>query len=340
MNESSCLQKAPTATPLVGVKPPKKAHILVVDDEKSNRALLFRVLNQAGYDVTLAENGEEALAHVRATVPDLILLDVLMPVMDGLTVSQKLRSDFTTRSLPIILVTALNSLEDRLNGLRAGVDDFISKPFDTEEIKVRVEGALQRRRWDQSIQPLTHLPSSPVIEEEVWKRLRGGYPFAFTYIDIDNFKAYNDAYGYDAGDKVIKCLAGSLMNVVRTSAEEGTFAGHIGGDDFVLLSNISHMKIVLPGVLAEFDSRRAQMYHREDLERGFLHTKNRQNRIQRFPLMTLSVAIISTETRRILHYGRLVEIASELKHYVKTLDHHGRSLLMWDRRSDSTGAPQ
>jgi len=316
--------QAPTA--LVGLRPPRKARILVVDDEKINVQLISRFLIREGYEVVCASNGVEAIASVKEYV--------LMPVMDGLTACRALRSEFATRSLPIILVTARHTLEDRLQGLRAGIDDFISKPFDLEELKARLEGALQRRRWDQSSQPLTHLPASPAIEEEIWKRLRVGSLFAFAYIDIDNFKAFNDVYGYDAGDKVIKTVASSLVAAVKSSTAEGSFAGHIGGDDFVFVSAIEQMKLTMPKVIADFDGQRTNFYRAEDIKRGGFQTKNRLNQIQNFPLMTLSVAIVSTETRRLLHYARLVEIASELKRYVKLQDHAGTSLCIWDRRSD------
>lgn len=327
-------EQSPRGNPLVGIKSPRKFRILVVDDETANVTLLRRFLTKEGYEVVTAGNGEEALTRIRESTPDLILMDILMPVMDGLAVCRKLRADIMTRSIPIILLTALNSLEDRLEGLRTGVDDFVSKPFYLEEIKVRVEGALQRRLWDQASQPLTHLPGGAAIEEEVWKRLRNGSSFAFAYIDIDQFKAYNDVYGFDEGDRIIKALAESLMSVVCTSKEENTFSGHIGGDDFILMTSIPHMKMMLPRILQEFDDQRVRFYRPEDWERGGLQTKNRKNEIQTFPLMTLSAAIVTTETRRILHYGRLVGIATELKHYVKLQEHAGHSLAIWDRRSD------
>ena len=335
-NIETLLSATPTApSALVGLKPPKKARVLVVDDEKSNVQLLSRFLNRGGYDVATACNGREALERVSESVPDLVLLDVRMPVMDGLAVCQKLRSDFATRSLPIILLTALNTLKDKLKGLRLGVDDYIGKPFDLEEVQARLEGVLQRRRWDLSSHPLTRLPGSPAIEDEVWKRLKIGSPFAFAYIDVDNFKAYNDVYGYEAGDKVIKRLASLLMEAVKFAPNGCAFAGHVGGDDFVFLSIVDHMEAAMPRIAKNFDAQREAMYHREDLERGALQTKDRQGQVKAFPLMALSVAVVSTATRRILHYARLAEIASELKKYVKEQDHNGQSLIIWDRRTDS-----
>jgi PleD family two-component response regulator len=326
---------SPTA--LVGLRSPRKIRVLVVDDEKSNVELLCRCLNQEGYEVAAAYNGQEALASVNASAPDLILLDVLMPVLDGLSVCQRLRSEFATRSMPIILLSARNTLEDRLKGLRAGVDDYIGKPFDLEEIKARLEGALRRRRWDLSSHPLTHLPGGPAIEEEVWKRLRIGDPFAFAYIDVDHFKAYNDVYGYEAGDKVIKRLGALLIEAVKGAPDGCAFAGHVGGDDFVFITTIEHMTQIMPAIADGFDGERQTFYHLVDFERGTIQTKNRQGEMQVFPLMSLSVAVVSSVTRRILHYARLAEIASELKRFIKSQPHQGKSLILWDRRRDCDG---
>src|SRR5258708_19822746 len=145
---SKPLNAAPNSTSLIGVKPPKKAHILVVDDEKTNVEVLSRFLTREGYEVTPAGDGAEALKKVNASTPDLILLDIVMPVMDGLALCRIFRSDVTRRSLPIIFLTPRNTLEDRLQGLQAGVDDYIGKPFNLEEVKARLEGPLQPRRQD------------------------------------------------------------------------------------------------------------------------------------------------------------------------------------------------
>jgi len=319
------------SAPLVGVRAPMKKRILVVDDERPNVELLSRLLTNGGYDVSNAHDGEDAIIQIGKNPPDLVFLDVRMPVMNGIEACRRLRSDFRTRSLPIILLTACDSQEDRLRGLRAGGDDYITKPFDWPEVQARLENTLERRRWDLASNPLTHLPGSPAIEEETWKRLRTGLPFAFAYLDLDHFKAYNDIYGYDAGDKIIKRVADGLM--VRVGEEADSFAGHIGGDDFVFLSTVDGMKRGTAALLAWFDDERKNFYTADHLARGGIQTKNRMGEVKDFPLLSLSVAIVSTQTRRILHYLRLVETASELKRYIKSQPHHGKSLAMWDRRT-------
>jgi diguanylate cyclase (GGDEF)-like protein len=313
---------------------PLRERILIVDDEPTTIQVLTRFLLREGYAVVTATNGEEALTQIQQSKPDLVLLDVTMPILDGLSVCRKLRQDYLTRSLPIILLTGRDTLNDRLSGIRVGIDDYITKPFDLEEVKARLEGVLQRRRWDLWSHPLTHLPGSPAIEEEVRKWLRHGSLFAFAYIDIDAFKAFNDVYGYDAGDRVIKDLSALLIDATKNSPDQRAFAGHVGGDDFVFLSTVEHMKLAMPQVAEAFDSRRGQYYRPEDLKRGSLRTKGRKGEEKSFPLMTLSLAVVSTQTRKIDHYARLVEIASEVKHYLKTQDHGERSKVLWDRRAD------
>jgi PleD family two-component response regulator len=312
----------------------RATRILVVDDEPTVIQVLSRFLTREGYQAVSAINGQEALEKIQQEVPDVLLLDVKMPVLDGLSVCRAMRADFRTRGLPIILLTGNGRLEDRLQGYKTGADDFLTKPFNLDELKIRIEGALHRRQWDQGTHPLTHLPGSPGIEEEVRRRLGLGAPFAFAYIDIDYFKAFNDVYGYEAGDRVIKEVADSLIRSSIESAARTGFPGHIGGDDFVLIAPIETMKDMLPEIIKRFDTKRFAHYRPEDIQRGAVLCKNRRGQDQEFPLIALSIAVVSTQTRRISHYARLAGIASELKRFVKSQDHGGKSLAIWDRRTD------
>ena len=312
--------------------------IILISHDMVLISIIEKILEEH-HGVVVFRNMQSALDYIYNSTPNLMIVDMDLDDRSAIAVLNNLKEDPIFNQLPILALLADDQSSSALwqNLL---VEDFLKKSDIKRELILRVELAIVRSERVVEINPLTRLPGNIAINKQIQARLDSGQKFSLAYADLDHFKPFNDYYGFSRGDEVLRMAGRLITNTVKGKQPQDSFVGHIGGDDFVLLSNISHMKIVLPGVLAEFDSRRAQMYHREDLERGFLHTKNRQNRIQRFPLMTLSVAIISTETRRILHYGRLVEIASELKHYVKTLDHHGRSLLMWDRRSDSTGAPQ
>ncbi len=327
--KAELLSRSPDAGNAVRV-----TRILVVDDEPAVVQVLSRFLVREGYHAGSASNGQEALEKIRQDVPDVLLLDVKMPILDGLSVCRAMRADFRTRGLPIILLTGNWGLEDRLQGYKTGADDFLTKPFNLDELKIRIEGALHRRQWDQGTHPLTHLPGSPGIEEEVRRRLGLGAPFAFAYIDIDHFKAFNDVYGYESGDRVIKEVADSLIrSAVESNARIG-FPGHIGGDDFVLIAPIEAMKDMLPEIIERFDVQRLAHYRPEDRQRGTTLCENRRGQSEEVPLIALSIAVVSTQTRKISHYARLAEIASELKRYIKSQPHEGKSLIIWDRRTD------
>jgi DNA-binding response OmpR family regulator len=309
-------------------------HVLVVDDEDINTALIKRIMEQEGFRVTVAKDGIHALAAIQERVPDVIILDVSMPRMDGLTVCRVLRGHIATRTIPILLLTARVGLEDRLSGFRAGADDYVLKPFDIEEIKARVMAALDRRTRDRWNHPLSGLPGSPAIQDEVHRRLAAKTHFGFAYIDIDHFKPYNDRYGYEAGDRIILSVAQSLFDAAVTTKEEVVFVGHIGGDDFVLVASTEFINQTLPGILQRFDEQLKAFYSPEDFAKQAIFCNDRRGQPQQFPLMSLTAALVNTETRNIRHYARLVEIASELKNYLKHDHRDGTSRWMWDRRRD------
>ena len=305
-------------------------NVLVVDDERVNRDVISRHLGGCGHHMRTAEGGFDALKAVAEKCPDVMILDLTMPDMDGLDVCRKLRQDYRTRGLPVIVMTARMTPEDRLAGYRAGVDDYLTKPFDLDELSVRLEAAIERRRWDQETHPLTHLPGSLHLEGHVRRKLAEKAPFAFAYIDIDHFKSFNDAYGYDAGDHIIKAVADLVMQAAEQSGD--CMPAHIGGDDFVLVGSPVFLHAALPRIATQFDLLRLPFYSAEARARGGLEIKNRQGLKQFFPLMALSIAAVPTETRPAAHYARLVEIASELKGFIKTRKEQQASMVLWDRR--------
>jgi diguanylate cyclase (GGDEF)-like protein len=219
--------------------------LLVVDDEKQNRALLTELL-QDDHRIILAKDGTQALERAREHRPDLILLDVLMPGMDGHAVIRDLKNDDQTRDIPVIFITALDSAGDEERGLDLGAVDYISKPFNPSIVRVRIRNHLQsvhqRRLLEQlaMLDSLTGIPNrrrlAEVYERE-WRRcMRAGAPLSLIVVDVDHFKAFNDTYGHSAGDQVLQRVAASLRMAMRRS---GDFVARYGGEEFVIL---------LPGV--------------------------------------------------------------------------------------------
>ncbi len=305
--------------------------VLVVDDDPIILGVLEKALAGIGYLVSTATNALAALRRIDRCVPEVIVTDLYMPGMDGTAFCRKVRKNPKSSGVPIIMISIATQLKVRLDGFRAGADDYISKPFHMPEVKARLDRLVSRNQRALSSNPLSGLPGNPSIEVEVNRRLAEGKPFAFAYIDIDDFKAFNDVYGYQSGDQVLKDLA-SLLVSASSSVSAGTFVGHVGGDDFVIIDTAKHMRATMKVVLEGFDREARGYYTSKDKERGGLVTSNRQYRKQFFPMMKLSCAVIDTGIRTIHHYAELVEIATELKHHLKSLDRRRKSLAQWNGR--------
>ncbi len=316
--------------------PSRKPWLLVVDDEEPIRKIVTFQLEKAGYDVCTCADGEIALRRVAEREPDLILLDVMMPNMDGYELCKRLKSNYQTSHIPIIMVTAKAELENRLQGFEDGANDYITKPFAITELLVRVKNVLQWSQLQRQANPLTGLPGNVSIEREIERRFQSNGDFSFMYADIDNFKAFNDYYGYSRGDDAIKITAEILIDAAKTCGNPDDFIGHIGGDDFVVITSPDKSDLVAREITRTFDKTITRLFDQKDIEKGFVEVINRKGTVDRFPLLTMTIAIVSSENGSIAHLARLSDIASELKRYGKTLD---GSVVVKERRKEGNPAP-
>ena len=188
--------------------------ILVVDDDPDIARFVEVNLRSAGYDVAVAADGEEALARATSLRPDLVLLDVMMPRIDGFEVAQRLRKNPQTANTSIIMLTAKALSADKVTGLQSGADDYIIKPFDPIELLARVKGTLRRAKEMRNLSPLTGLPGNIRIQEEIERQVGEEREFAVLYCDLDNFKAYNDQKGFVRGDRLIQATARIIQDAV------------------------------------------------------------------------------------------------------------------------------
>ena len=304
--------------------------VLVVDDDPNVGLLISAVLKKFNYSVVTLYSGEEVLRFLDGDKPDLILMDLRMPGLDGYALCKRIRDNPDTHDLPIIILSGVSEVDAKVNTIELGADDFITKPFDVRELRARINRILKRKSNDVSLNPLTHLPGSPAIEEDVLKRMASGTPFAFAYIDADNFKAYNDVYGYAKGDTVIKHIASVLSDAAKAHAARDYFLGHVGGDDFVLVTKPEFLDAVGGEIVSKFDKTIASFYTEKDRQRGHIVTMDRKNKTRNFPIISLTIAVIIPKALR--HYGKLVETAAELKHYAKELPGRKGSIYVKDRR--------
>ncbi len=308
-----------------------KLRILVAEDETNLREVLCLQLKHANYDVIESTDGEQALELAIRNLPDLILLDVMMPKLTGFEVCERLRASFATRHIPIIILTAKAELSDKVTGLEGGANDYVTKPWAKKELLMRIKNALDWSRQQRAASPLTGLPGNASIDDEIKRRFASGQPFAMLQADIDNFKAFNDHYGYPRGDLSIQTLARILIEEGQRHGEN-TFVGHIGGDDFVLLTKPELAEKLGQAIIAAFDREVPTFYDPEDRACGYVEVPNRLHVPERFPLMSLTVALVRTDEMSISHLAQLVDIALELKARGKGIP---GSVLIHERRSTS-----
>ncbi len=310
--------------------------ILVVDDEPHIRQILKFTLEKADYQVFTAADGKEALDKMGETAPNLVLLDVMMPKMDGFEVCRKMREDFVMSQIPVIMLTAKGDLDEKVRGLDGGANDYLVKPYSNEELLLRVRNVLDWNIKQKEANPLTGLPGNTAIERELIRRIDLKKPYAFLYIDIDNFKGFNDYYGYQKGDEIIEFLAGILTKSVEKLGSKEDFIGHIGGDDFVVIMSPSRAEMMAKYVIDEFDKGALLLLDEDDVKRGYLEVRDRQGELKRIPVMSVTMALVMSTDNKIGHFAEINDIASSLKEYGKRIK---GSVVVKERRQDGLAQP-
>ncbi|HYP22908.1 MAG TPA: response regulator [Actinomycetota bacterium] len=310
--------------------------VLVADDDQDIVRFVEVNLRLEGYEVATAHDGEQALQGAYDLMPDLVLLDVMMPKIDGFEVCQRLRGDARTKHMSVIMLTAKSLSADKVVGLTAGADDYMIKPFDPMELVARVKSALRRSREMRAVNPLTQLPGNVQVQEEVAKRVALGAPFALMYIDLDNFKAFNDYYGFLRGDEAIKLLTKCASDALAKHGGPGCFLGHVGGDDFVAITIPDVAELAAKEIIECWDDKIAELYDPDDLGRGFIEVKDRQDQMHRYGPTTVSIGIATNTRRPINSHWEASEIAAEMKQFAKR---DPRSSYAIDRRRDEDGDP-
>ena len=314
----------------------KREVILVADDDEDIVRFVEVNLRLEGFEVSTASDGEQALKGAYELLPDLILLDIMMPNLDGFEVCQRLRSDPRTKNMSVIMLTAKSLSADKVVGLTAGADDYMIKPFDPVELVARVKSALRRSREMRAINPLTQLPGNVQIQEEVAARVASREPFALMYIDLNDFKAFNDFYGFARGDEVIKLLARCAGTAVQKAVGSEAFLGHIGGDDFVAILDPEKAEEAADYVIECWDDEIPRLYDDTDVRRGYIEVPDRRKELHHFPITTVSIGIATNTQRPIRSHWEASEIATEMKTFAKN---QGRSAFAIDRRTENFTPP-
>jgi PleD family two-component response regulator len=290
------------------------ARVLVVEDDEATRGALRALLDDAGYVCDEASDGERAVEAMRDAPFDLVVLDLGLPGMSGADVHRQLRRDPRTRFLPIVFLTAHTDREVKLAELEAGAEDFITKPYDADELLARVGAAVRRWSGMRAVNPLSGLPGNPTITEEIDARLTRNEDFALLYVDIDRFKEFNDHYGFTRGDRVITLLAEILIHV---AGADQRFVGHIGGDDFVVLARTEEAEALAEAITRQFDERICLQYDAGDRARGWIEAHDRRGRLRHFPFATVSIGIVNIPPGRFDGAIAAARAAAEVKEVAK-----------------------
>ena len=244
--------------------------LVIAEDDDAVAHLVAASLGDAGFLCLRARDGEEALNLVRSELPDTLVLDVMMPKIDGIEVCKRLKSDVLLSRVPILMLTSLAGVDDRVAGFEAGADDYLPKPFDLRELAARVNALIRQSRRERYRNPTTNLPGSEAIEDHVSELIRARQEFALLYIDIENFRTYADVYGYRKADDVVAYTGRLILQQARGLAQEPPFVGHIGGDDFIVLCSPDAADSLSQNISQTFDRGATDHYTEQDQQRGYI----------------------------------------------------------------------
>ena len=298
---------------------PRREKILTIDDDPDILDVLELTLSEH-YEVFQAPNGQEGLHMTQTRSPDLIIYDYTMPVMNGREFCLALKKDILLRHIPVIMLTGKGEMKDKVSGINAGADDYLVKPFEPTELLARIKMILRRTVRSLDANPLTHLPGNTSIMEELQHRIDNDQVFAVGYTDLDKFKIYNDKYGFEKGDEIIRETARIMVKTVREKGGPDAFLGHIGGDDFVFIVGDAQADDVSQTIIDEFDKISPQFYNDEDRKNGYISGKDRQGNEVKIGLLSISIGIVSNVHQKITHVAQISEIGAELKKYAKSAE--------------------
>jgi DNA-binding response OmpR family regulator len=289
-----------------------KARLLIVEDDYDIANMLKIYFSAQGYSVDLAPRGTEALEKTRHGMPHLIVLDIMLPDIDGYEVCRTLRTNTRTSHIPVIFLTQKDERSDRLQGLELGVDDYITKPFDIEELKLRVQNAIARSERESLTDPQTGLPAGRLIEDQLRRVIRQK-DWALLDIRPNDFEAFRNVYGFVASNDVLRFTAMLLGEVVDELGTSMDFIGHAGGDNFILITTEEKAAPIRERIKSRFQEEVVTHYSFMDRQQGYLVVPNEQGEAQKAPLMTLAVGLVAPSQQMFSDIREITELAADAR---------------------------
>lgn len=289
-----------------------KGLLLVVEDDSDVAKMLQIYFESQGYDSVAVARGEEALEICRRKLPNLVILDIVLPDIDGYEVCRRLRGNLRTSHIPIIFLTQKDERRDQIAGLELGADDYITKPFDLQLLMLRAEGALRRAGWLSLTSPVTGLPSSKLIEEQLRELMRRE-DWAVLYVGINHLDDFNDVYGFVAGDDVLRFAAMLISETVDDVGTGSEFIGHIGGDDFIIISTPDASQEIQARLKERFREEVGSFYSFRDRERGYIEIGAGEGKQRQVQLMSLAIGLVYHDSAPFADIREITEVAAEAR---------------------------
>ncbi len=289
-----------------------KSRILIVEDDFDISNMLRIYFTAQGYDVDIAPRGSDALEKTRHGMPHLIVLDIMLPDIDGYEVCRTLRTNTRTSHIPVIFLTQKDERSDKLQGLELGADDYITKPFDIEELKLRVQNAIMRAERENLRDPRSGLPSGRLIEDQLRRIIRLDN-WAFMDVRINHFEPFKEVYGFVAGDDVLRFTAMLLGEVVDELGTPDDFIGHAGGDNFVVITAADKAEAIRKRIKERFAEEVKTQYNFIDRQQGYIMASDESGQLVQTPLMSLAVGVVSPDEYAFADIREITELAAEAR---------------------------
>jgi len=273
----------------------QKNRILIVEDDMDTSDMLRAYFEAQGYEVMTAAWGNDALQVCEEMVPDLIIQDIRLPDINGYEVARQLRRNLRTQQVPVIFLTEKRERNDRIAGLKLGAVDYITKPFDMQELRLRVRNALRRASYESLVSPVTGLPGEKVMLERLDSLIeKDGW--AVMHLSIVGLEAFNEAYGFVAGDDVMRAVGLIISNVIEEAGTTDDFVGHVSVTDFLLITVPAKIEELEEKIVTRLDRAISYFYPIKDRERGFIRFKDSSGSDRQVPLMSVEIGVVTFNT--------------------------------------------
>ena len=292
--------------------------IYIIDDDETS-VLVFRELFKNDTEYKFISVKSEQIDVALRNIPTIIIINEDAIDVDTVELCKKIRNDDDNSITPVIVVSSNSDKEHRIEILKESVEYYIKKPVNAQYLYYTIKNLGRLLSINRRISPLTGLPGNVQIHADLKKRISNRENFSVLYLDLDNFKAYNDVYGFLKGDEIIKYTADTIVRCVHNYIHEGAFVGHIGGDDFIAIVPILNCDEICKNIIASFDAHVTKFFTEEDVEKGYIEVANRKGIIEQFPLTSISIGVVEADVGRFANMLEIGEVGAQVKHNAKSV---------------------